>query len=97
DSKATTISIFTIAAKVEDSRDAADRYRLGIVPLRQGPLTITILRQLLEQFLPALPSFIARLSVSFANGGIAWFAHPHETVTSAFVDNWLIHFPSGFH
>ncbi|PYL22156.1 MAG: hypothetical protein DMF44_11955, partial [Verrucomicrobia bacterium] len=79
--KAKSNRIFVIPSKVEESRDAADPYRLVIVQLRQGPITITTLRQLLEQFLPALPSFIARLSVSFANGGIAWFAHPHETVT----------------
>src|SRR5438477_11072858 len=78
--KAKSNPIFVIPSKVEESRDAADPYRLGIVQLRWGPLTITTLRQLLEQFLPAGPSFIARFSVGFANGGIGWFAQTHETV-----------------
>src|SRR5882762_4139256 len=58
---------------------------------------IAMLWQLLEQLLPALPSFIARFSVGFANGGIGWFTGTHETVASAFVDHRFVFFPSGFH
>src|SRR4051812_50160078 len=90
--KAKSNPIFVIPSKVEESRDAADRYRLGIVQLCQGPLTITILRQLLEQFLPALPSFIARLSVSFANGGICLFAPPPENANRALLYKWPLRF-----
>jgi len=72
--KAKSNPIFVIASKVEESRDAADPYRLGIVQLRYGALTITILRQLLEQSLPALPCFVARFSVGFTHLRISRFS-----------------------
>src|SRR6266404_8118240 len=57
--KAESNAIVVIQSKVEESRDAADPYRRRILRLRYAPLTITMLRQLLEQFLPARPGFVA--------------------------------------
>src|SRR5678815_336530 len=51
--KAESNAIVAIPSKVEESRDTADPYRREILRLRYAPLTITMLRQLFQQYFPA--------------------------------------------